>query len=375
MANVIILGGGFGGVVAAEQLARTLDPQHHVTLISRDDAFIFYPALVRYAFGECERRDISFDLREAMLSRRVHFIKAEVARINPIARRVTLAHGDVQGDVSYDYLVFALGRRLATERVHGFYDHAHHILSAKAALKFREAVDNFHEGSAVIGSCPGARLPIPVYETAFALSRRLKEKGTQERVRITLVDPEMTDGGGLGGREMAEKLYSLLRKHDIELVTDFPVSRVTSTEVLSADGGSLPHDLLMLIPPFTGAGAGMHAGITNSNNFIRVDKYMRVPGVERLYAVGDAVDLPGAKLGHIAVRQAEVAAANLSAELAGLAPTAEYEHELRTVIDAGGGDALYLRRSHGEDEGTLRQGIFWRWAKRAHETYWRYEHA
>ena len=67
MANVIILGGGFGGVVAAEQLAKTLDAEHHITLISRDDRFLFYPAFVRYAFGECERKDISFDLREAML--------------------------------------------------------------------------------------------------------------------------------------------------------------------------------------------------------------------------------------------------------------------------------------------------------------------
>ena len=70
MANVLILGGGFGGVVTAEYLARHLGSQHNITLISRRREFLFYPDLVRLAFGRCEPSDISFDLREAMLDRR-----------------------------------------------------------------------------------------------------------------------------------------------------------------------------------------------------------------------------------------------------------------------------------------------------------------
>ena len=61
-------------------------------------------------------KDVSFDLRHAMLDRRVNFIEAEVARIDPVEKRVTIAHGEVEGKLPYDFLVFALGRRLATER-------------------------------------------------------------------------------------------------------------------------------------------------------------------------------------------------------------------------------------------------------------------
>ena len=71
MANVLILGGGFGVVVAAETLAANLNHEHQVTLVSRDDRFLFYPALVRLAFGECDIADISFDLRKAMTDRGV----------------------------------------------------------------------------------------------------------------------------------------------------------------------------------------------------------------------------------------------------------------------------------------------------------------
>lgn len=54
MANVLILGGGFAGVVAAEALAKRLGSEHQITLISRHRDFIFYPSLVKLAFGQVE---------------------------------------------------------------------------------------------------------------------------------------------------------------------------------------------------------------------------------------------------------------------------------------------------------------------------------
>lgn len=97
MAHVLILGGGFAGVVAAKALARTLGPEHRISLISRNHRFVFSPALVRLALGECEIGDISFDLREAMLSRRVQFLEGQVARIDPYSRSVRTIHSTVEG--------------------------------------------------------------------------------------------------------------------------------------------------------------------------------------------------------------------------------------------------------------------------------------
>jgi sulfide:quinone oxidoreductase len=97
MARVLIVGGGFGGVVAAESLAKKLGCAHEITLMSRSHKFLFYPALVRLAFGECGPDDIAFDVREAMLDRRIRFIESEVARIDPHKRHVTFAHGDLVG--------------------------------------------------------------------------------------------------------------------------------------------------------------------------------------------------------------------------------------------------------------------------------------
>ena len=323
MANVLILGGGFGGVVAAETLATNLSHPHQVTLVSREDRFLFYPALVRLAFGECDIADISFDLRKAMTDRGVRFIKAEVARISPGYRHATLAHGEVEGKMPYDYLIFALGRRLATEKVTGFYEHANHLLAPEAALKFGEAVASFHKGHAIIGNCSEAKLPIPVFETAFALSRRLQERGERKACRITVINPNMASLEEFGGRELATKLYRTLEEHGIEYVADFPVSAVTAQEVRTFDGHILAYDLLMLLPPFAGVGPVIDTGITDSKDFIRVDHSMRVKDAERMYAVGDSTNLRGAKTAHMSVRQAEVAATNVQAEIEGRAPSAK----------------------------------------------------
>ncbi|HYJ46184.1 MAG TPA: hypothetical protein VEV81_06185, partial [Pyrinomonadaceae bacterium] len=85
MANVLVLGGGFGGVVAAERLAKSLGREHRVTLVSRSSNFIFYPALVRLAFGKCRVEDISYDMRAAMLARRIRLVEGEVERIDTCA--------------------------------------------------------------------------------------------------------------------------------------------------------------------------------------------------------------------------------------------------------------------------------------------------
>lgn len=375
MAEVLILGGGFGGVVAAERLAKLLSPEHQITLVSRSPKFVFYPALVRLAFGGCEPADISFDLRESMLDRRVRFIKAEVARVDPRERKVVLAHGDVEGDLRYDYLVFALGRRLATERVTGFFEHAHHLLTAEAALKFGEAVRGFSEGRAVIGYCEGSRLAVPVYETAIALSRALEERGVRGQTKISVVTPELP-GERMEGEEMRRPLREALDAHGIEFWPNFPINRVTAERVHADGGPGLRYDLLMLLPPFACESAVMHQGITGAEGYIGVERTMRVAGVERMYAVGDSVGLPGPKMAHMAVNQAETAASNLAAEIEGRAPEAVYRHEIKLVMDEGGEGSIYFHKDlEGEGEASVRRGRFWGWAKRVHEKYWQALHS
>jgi len=370
MARIVIVGGGFAGVVAAESLAKQISKEHTVTLVSRNREFVFYPDLVRVAFGKCEPADISFDLRQTMLDHRVQFVQGEVARINPQDKQITIAHGEFAGKMGYDYLLLAPGRRLATERVKGFFEHANHLLDVEGALKLGERIDRFNGGVAIIGQCPGARLPVPAYETAFALSRLIQQRGLKEKSRITIVSPD-SPRLQFGDLDMAVALRNALEEHAINYLPDFHIEHVTETSVVSSSGDWLDYNLLMLIPPFCGPSAVQQLGITDADGYINVDTSMRVKGLERVYAAGDCVNFSGPKLGHMAVHQAEIAANNLALEINGKAPDAVYNHEMMMVIDEGAGDTIYLHKGLWRDErASVRQGRFWSWAKRIHERHW-----
>jgi sulfide:quinone oxidoreductase len=375
MARILILGGGFGGVVAAERLAEQLGDEHQITLVSRSRHFVFYPALVRLAFGKCHREDVSFDLRETMLSQRVNFVEAEVARIDYLERKVIIAHGDVEGRLPYDYLILALGRRLATERIAGFYENAHHLLNVDKALNFGRAIAQFHEGHAVLGECPGALLPVPVYESAFALSRWLEERGERDRVNITVVGPSQL-GSPLDDSDVTIALQNALDTHGVEYWPNFPIDKVTAGAAMTDDGRAINFNLLMLMPPFRGPGSLVGSIPAGHEGYINVDWAMRVVGVERMYAVGDCVNFSGPKMGHMAVRQGDVAAANLAAEIDGHLPVSHYSHEIRLIIDEGGSDSIYVHKDIWTNElASVRQGRFWSWAKRVREKYWEAAHA
>jgi sulfide:quinone oxidoreductase len=207
MARVLILGGGFAGVVAAERLAGQLSDEHQITLVSRSRQFVFYPALVRLAFGKCDKEDVSFDLRRTMLSRRVNFVEAEVAHIDPFERKVSIADGQVEGKLPYDYLIIAVGRRLATEKIPGFYEHAHHLLNVDKAIQFGKAVEKLNAGRVILGQCFGARLPVPVYESAFALARLFETKGKRDLVTLTVISPDTLESelGDIAGAAALRK--------------------------------------------------------------------------------------------------------------------------------------------------------------------------
>jgi sulfide:quinone oxidoreductase len=374
MANVLILGGGFGGLVAAERLGVLVGPEHQVTLVAPNKRFTFYPALVHLAFGDCEEEDITFDMQAKLASSGIRFVQGKVSTVDPAKRTVHITGDDFSGDLAFDHILFAMGRRLAAERVPGFFDHAHHLLGIGAAQRFGERVREFREGTIIVGASPDSRLPVPVCETAFALARRFATEMRAGTVHVKVVFPESLQAA-FGGAVLHEELESAFRRHGINVLYDVPVSEVTGRQVRSSLGHDIHHDLLMLIPPFQGQSMLNGLGITDEHGYIKVNGLMRVHGLAGAYAAGDAVAFSGPKFAHMAVRQAETAAANMAADIEGRQPPDEYYHEIATVIDAGGADSIYLHYGIWDDVTyRLKQGQFWGWAKNIHDKVWRARH-
>ncbi len=126
--KILIIGGGFGGLFSALELAGTGE----VTLISDEDHFLFKPMIYEYLSGEVDAWHIAPDCKE-LLDERVHFVRGIVTTIDLKARAVTVA--DRAEPISYDVLVLALGGVTNFAGVEG---------AEQYAFPFRRLVDANH---------------------------------------------------------------------------------------------------------------------------------------------------------------------------------------------------------------------------------------
>ncbi len=370
MKNILILGGGFGGLMAAEHLVKILGSKHRITLVSPRENFTFYPALVRLAFGDCQPDDITFDLVEKTNELNVRFVRGEVIKLNTNRKRVKITGEDFDGEIAYDYLIIALGRRLATEKIGGFFEHAHHLLGISAAQKFGAAVDEFKKGEIVVGLSPQAFLPVPVCETAFALAKKFAEEIEKKKISINVVFPETIEKA-FGGADIHKKLSGIFDKHRIKITENFAVKEVGKNSVISDDNKSINFDLLMLLPPFRGQSMLGDQGFTDELDFIKVDNFMRVQDLEKIYAVGDIAAFPGPKLAYMAVRQAQVATENIVSEMSEMMPPKIYHHNIAAIIDEGGEDSIFLHYGIWDDTlYGLKIGKMWSRMKQEHNQLW-----
>ena len=124
--NVIILGGGFGGVYAALRLDKTLARRAdiEVTLVSRDNFLLFTPMLHEVASGDLNPSDIVNPIRRML--KRVQFVQADVRSIDLAAKRVQCTRDlrRVALDLDFDHLVLALGSETNFFGMHGVAENA-----------------------------------------------------------------------------------------------------------------------------------------------------------------------------------------------------------------------------------------------------------
>ena len=117
--KIIVLGGSFAGLSAAFDLKRTLKDKADVTVIARQEQFVFIPSLIWVVPGWRKPEQITFDLKSALEPKGIRFILARADKIEPDQNRVITD----RGEFSYDYLVIATGPQFDWEAVAGMGPH------------------------------------------------------------------------------------------------------------------------------------------------------------------------------------------------------------------------------------------------------------
>lgn len=317
MSHVVVLGGGFGGLAAANEL-RSLLPDGEVTLVARERHFYMGFAKLWDLARTRPLSEGTADLRR-LEARGVRFLQADIDEIDPGARRVMTSEGPLEADG----LLVALGARsspthltlLAGRRAHDVYDGA-------ALPAIHHDLDHVSEGTVVV-SILGApfKCPPAPYEAALIVDERLRARGVRDRVDVVMTTPQpMTLP--VAGVDASRYVASFLGEHDIELRSGRAVKEVDAgaQRLRFDDDSTLDYAVLLGVPAAAPHPVVARSALAGASGWIEPDRHTMQAAFERVYAVGDCTQIPTAKgqlpkAGVFAAAEGVVAARNLAADL------------------------------------------------------------
>jgi sulfide:quinone oxidoreductase len=381
--TILILGGGVGGLVTANEIRHRLSDEHRIILIDRQEKHLHNPSLLWLMLGWRDPTQIQAGLGH-LTHLGVEFVQADIQSIDPEARKVQTSSGEFRGD----YLVISLGAQPMPELTPGFSDAALTPYTLIEATRLRDALNEFNGGRIVVAitglpyKCPAAP-----YETAVMIHSYLRKRGLLEKTDIQMVSPEEMPMG-TAGPAMAQAVKTMLTERNI------PYLPLTKTKSIDADshelvlegGERIPFDLLVGIPPHRSPNVVRNSGLANDAGWIPVDAKTLETKFKGVYALGDVtiIPLPGRfnpdkplvlpKAGVFAHKQAEVIANNLAYEITGNGMPKSFDGHGGCFIELGDGRAGYgagnFYASQAPDVTLHPPAKHWHWVKEIIEKYW-----
>src|SRR5262245_40828688 len=145
--QVVVIGGGYAGVIAAARLALRAPGLARVLLVNARETFVERIRLHQHAAG---RRLAAHSIPELLAKTGAEFVLATVTGIDLAARRVRIAQGEVESALPYDLLVHALGSHGDVDGVPGAREHATAVGDAIGAARLRERLARIPSGRVVV---------------------------------------------------------------------------------------------------------------------------------------------------------------------------------------------------------------------------------
>ncbi|WP_116451611.1 NAD(P)/FAD-dependent oxidoreductase [Blastococcus litoris] len=369
--RVVVVGGGFAGFYALRSLQRHLPRgRAELLLVNPNDYFLYSPLLPEVATGVVEARHIAVSLRRPL--RRVRLVLGRVQDVDLPERTITVRRGDLEQRFGWDHLVLTPGSITRQFEIPGVPEHARGLKTLVEAVYLRDhlleqldladAQPDTTEGRAaraamltvvaVGAGYTGTEFVAQAHRWLTRIERRWDHTRARD-VRWVLVDvapavlPEL-------GPQLGDHALGVLRRRGVDVRLNTSVRSADDSGVVLTDGTSIATRTLVW-------GAGVVAsplvgglGLPTRRGRLVTDPDLSVPGVEGLWAAGDAAAVPDLAAGpgddgelpdtqptaQHAQRQGTAVGRNIAAAL-GFGTAREYRHrDLGLVADLGGFDAV-----------------------------------
>src|SRR5438874_6005809 len=306
--QIVILGGGFGGVYTAIHLERLLarDNAVEICLVSRDNFFLFTPMLHEIAASDLEITNIVNPLRK--LLRKVDVLVGDVNQVDLRNKRVLISRGYRKPlqKLDYDHLVIALGSTTNFYDLPGLAELAVPMKSLRDAIQLRGQILRYLE-EANSEDDPAERRSSLTFvvagggfagvETVPALNDFVREalpfypNLSEEMLRVMLVHsgpailPEL-------GESLGRYSEKVLEKRGVEIRLKTRVKSVTGSNVFLADGVSIPSRTLVWTAGIVPSPLIFSLPCTKERGRIRVNQFLQVSDWPNVWAVGDCAFVP-----------------------------------------------------------------------------------
>ncbi len=340
--SVLILGGGVGGLVAANELRKRLPKEHRVTLVDREASFVFTPSFLWMLIGDRTAEKISRPL--ARLEKKgIEVVRGEIQRIDPERREAAVDGRTLAGD----YLVLALGAELAPDAIPGLREAGHNFYTLRGAESFRDAFASFGGGKIVVlTAAPAYKCPAAPYEAAMLIEYACRKRKIRERTQIDLYAAE-PGPMGVVGPEGSKAVRQMVESKGIAYHPEHQITEAdpAARRLKFAGGAETTYNLLAYVPPHRAPRVVRESGLAGESGWIAVDRHTMQTRHERVYALGDVVSIPLTlgkplpKAGVFAHAEAEAVAKSIAHAVTGKGKPAAFDGEGACFIETGDGKA------------------------------------
>ncbi len=392
MQRIVVLGGGVGGTLAANLIARKLRReisrgQAKVTVVDATGSHAYQPGYMYIAMGN-EKPQKLVRPEKSLLDGNVELVIDRATGIDAAGGSVSLASG---ATMAFDQLVIALGSRIMPGDLANFETEAHHFYTPEAAAKLRRALNAFQGGKIVIGitgipyKCPPAPL-----EVAFLVESELRERGLRDKTEITFLSPI---NRAFTIESVSDMVTPIFAEKGVNLELLAGVSEIDAERkvVITDAFEEHPYDLLILVPPHKGAQVLIDSGLAPKSGWLPTDRATLqvktvakpapgtldevVPRYPNIYALGDTTDLPLSKAGSTAHFEAPIVAERVAAAVRGEAPLgkrATYTGKVMCFFEVGDGKGTLLQFDYNHPPRPPKPNQLWHLGKiMFNKTYWR----
>ena len=283
--HVLILGGGFGGLSAANELRKTLSSSEvKITVIDKKDWFMVGFAKL-WIINGTRTFENSIGSLNKLRKKEIDFIKDEILSINLVNKNVETT----TKTISFDFLIISMGAVLAPEKIPGLKENGFNLYDHNQLLEIHKKLQSIESGKIAISimgmpyKCP----PAP-FEASLLIDSMLRKRGVRDSVKVDFYSPAPITLPA-AGPEVSKQILELISSEKIVFHNSSKIKSVQYKKLIF-ENSEADFDLLLVIPPHIAPKVIYDSGLAKEPGFIPIDRDCKTP-FENIFAVGDVTSL------------------------------------------------------------------------------------